>query len=71
LVLVKVNCPAKDKTKLENLVDKYVAKIVQRKNEVVIVEAVDEQEKIQQLLEALNKFGVTELIRTGRIAMAY
>ncbi|MBM3246548.1 MAG: acetolactate synthase small subunit [Candidatus Omnitrophica bacterium] len=71
LILVKVNCPAKDKNKLENILNKYVAKIVQHKGDSAIIEAVGEQAQIKGLLEALNHFGIKELIRTGRIAVAY
>jgi acetolactate synthase-1/3 small subunit len=70
LVLVKVACPAKEKARLENALSKYIAKIIQYKNEIAIVEAVDEQPKIRQLLEALEGFGIEELIRTGKIAIA-
>lgn len=70
LILVKVDYSAKKKSKLESLAKKYAAKIVQRSGNTVIVEAVGEQEQIKQLLEGLNKFGVKEFVRTGRIAMA-
>ena len=70
LVLAKVNYSAKDKAKLENLLNKYVAKVIQHKGNTVIIEAIGEQARIKSLLEALNQFGIKELIRTGRIAMA-
>jgi acetolactate synthase-1/3 small subunit len=71
LVLVKINYSAKDKAKLESLLNKYVAQIIQLKANTAIIEAVGEQEQIRQLLHDLHQFGVKELIRTGRIAMAY
>jgi len=71
LVLIKVNYSTKEKTKLESILNKYVAKIIQHKGDVMIIEAVDEQEKVKQLLQDLGRFGIKELIRTGRIAMAY
>ncbi len=71
LILVKVACPAKDKARLEAALKKYVAKIIQHKGDTTIIEAVDEQEKIKGLLEALSKFGIKELVRTGRIAVGY
>ncbi|MFH0935693.1 MAG: acetolactate synthase small subunit [Candidatus Omnitrophota bacterium] len=71
LILVKLKCPAKDKEKLEKLLKKYVAKIVQHKNDTAIIEAVAEQAQIKELLEVLMPFGVKELVRTGRVAMAY
>lgn len=69
LILVKVNYSTKDRSKLESIVDRYVAKIIQHKDDTAILEAVGEQDQIKQLLEALSQFGIKELIRTGRIAM--
>jgi len=71
LILVKVEYSAKEKTKLEGILNKYIAKIIQREGDVTIIEAVDEQEKIKQLLQDLGRFGIKELVRTGRVAMAY
>jgi len=70
LVLVKVEFSAKDKNKLESILAKYVAKIVQRKPDTAIIEAVGDQKQIAELLSALQKFGIRELIRSGRMAMA-
>ncbi|MDD5432347.1 MAG: acetolactate synthase small subunit [Candidatus Omnitrophica bacterium] len=69
LVLAKVNCAQKDKAKLEAVLKKYIAKVIQFKNNVAIIEAVGEQEQIQALLTVVAKFGVKELIRTGKIAI--
>ncbi len=69
LVLVKVNYSSEDKNKLEGIISKYVAKIIQHKGNIAIIEAVDEQEKIKQLLQELDKFGIKELVKTGRVAM--
>jgi acetolactate synthase-1/3 small subunit len=70
LVLVKVSYAPKDKSKLDDIVSKYVAKVIQRKANTAIVEVVGEQPQIKQLLESLKQFGIKELIRTGKIAMA-
>ncbi len=71
LILVKVSYSPKDKARLEGILSKYIAKIIQHKGDTAIIEAVDEQEKIKELLEALNKFGIKELVRTGKVAIAY
>ena len=71
LILVKVSCSPKDKAKLESVLNKYVAKIIQYKGKIAIIEAVGEQSQIKQLLEALDHFGIKELVRTGRVAVAY
>lgn len=69
LILVKINCSAKEKPKIESVIKKYVAKIVQTKGDTAIIEAVGQEQQIKQLLEALEKFGIKELTRTGKIAI--
>jgi acetolactate synthase I/III small subunit len=69
LILAKVDYSPKEKARLEGILSKYVAKIIQHKGDVAIIEAVDEQDKIRQLLADLEKFGIKELSRTGRIAI--
>ena len=71
LILVKVACTGKTKAKLESVVEKYQGSVIQCKNDTAIIEAVGEQVQIKQLLEDLNTFGVKELVRTGKIAVAY
>jgi acetolactate synthase-1/3 small subunit len=70
LVLIKVNYTAKEKSKLEIILNKYVGKIIQHKLDTAIIEAVGDQHQTKQLLLDLEQFGIKELIRTGRIAMA-
>ncbi len=72
LILAKMNCPAKDKDKLETILSKYVAKLIQHSPETntAIIEAVGEQHQVRELLAALEPFGVKELVRTGRVAMS-
>jgi len=70
VILVKINYSAKDKVKLESIVNNYVAKLIQHKGNTAIIEMVGGGERIKQLLEALSHFGIKELIRTGKIAMA-
>ncbi|MBM3245187.1 MAG: acetolactate synthase small subunit [Candidatus Omnitrophica bacterium] len=69
LALVKINYVAKDKAKIASVLKKYVAKIVHSKANTAIIEAVGEEEQIKALLESLGKFGIKELIRTGKIAI--
>jgi len=69
LILVKVNYSAKEKAKIESVLKKYVARLVQSKGDSAIIEAIGKQQQIKQLLEALEKFGIKELIRTGKIAI--
>ncbi|MFH1640706.1 MAG: acetolactate synthase small subunit [Candidatus Omnitrophota bacterium] len=69
LILVKVKYSVKEKNNLDSILNKYVAKIIKHSLDTAIIEAVDEQEKIKKLLEELDKFGIKELVRTGRLAI--
>lgn len=71
LILVKVNYSTKDKTRLESMLNKYMAKIIQHRADTAIIEAVGDQQQIKQLLSDLHAFGIKELVRSGRIAIGY
>ncbi|MFH1355048.1 MAG: acetolactate synthase small subunit [Candidatus Omnitrophota bacterium] len=71
LILAKVKLSLEEKEKLEAIFKKYVGKIIQHKGNAAIIEAVGDQAKIKQLLTELSKFGVKELVRTGRIAITH
>ncbi len=71
LLLVKIKYSPKDKAKLNAVVKKYVAKIIQHKANTAILEVIGEQPQIKLLLDSLKQFGIKELIRTGKIALAY
>lgn len=70
LVLLKVNCPVKDKAKLEAILKKYFAKLIKHKDDSAIVEIVAEQDRIKNLLDDLGQFKIKEMVRTGKIAIA-
>ena len=70
LVLAKINYTPKDKSKLEAIFHKFVGKIILRKDDTAIIEAVGDQQQIKVLLDELNKFGIKELIRTGKLAIS-
>jgi acetolactate synthase-1/3 small subunit len=70
LVLAKINYAPKDKSKLEEIFNKFVGKIIYHKTDTAIIEAVGDQHQISELLEELNKFGIKELVRTGKLAIS-
>jgi len=70
LILAKINYSSRDKQKLEAILNKYIGKIIHYKEDVAIIEAVGDNSQIKSLLEELNKFGIKELVRTGRMAIA-
>ncbi|MCX5706271.1 MAG: acetolactate synthase small subunit [Candidatus Omnitrophica bacterium] len=71
LVLAKVNYSPKDKSKLEAICNKYLGKIISHKVDTAIIEAVGDQQQIKSLLDELDKFGIKELVRTGKLAISH
>ena len=70
LILAKINYSTKDKDKIEAILNKYIGKIVYHKADTAIIEAVGDQDQIKSLLEQLDKFGIKELVKTGKLAIS-
>ena len=70
LVLAKICYSAKDKAKLDSVLNKTGAKAVQAADNVAIIEIMGDQDEIKALLDGLKQFGIKELVRSGRIAIA-
>jgi acetolactate synthase I/III small subunit len=70
LALIKVASTGEVRTHVMQLVDVYRARVVDVSPESLIIEATGTEDKIDSLLEVLRPFGVIEMVRTGRIAMA-
>jgi len=70
LVLVKINYALKDKPRLEAIFNKFVGKVIHHKDQIAIIEAVGDQQQIDALLKELDKFGIKELVRTGKLAIS-
>ncbi|MFY9401880.1 MAG: acetolactate synthase small subunit [Candidatus Omnitrophota bacterium] len=70
LILVKVKYKPQDKERLGSIFRKYVGKVILYKDDTAIIEAVGAQAQIKSLLEELDRFGIKELIRTGKLAIS-
>lgn len=71
LLLVRVALDEHKKTALRSLVAKYhSAVIAEEKDNYAIVEITADQHTTKELLNELKEFGIKELVRTGRIAIA-
>jgi acetolactate synthase-1/3 small subunit len=70
LALIKVVATGEARTHVMQLVDVYRARIVDVSPESLVVEATGTEDKIDSLLEVLRPYGVIEMVRTGRVAMA-
>src|SRR2546427_4259469 len=70
LALIKVSAVAEARTHVMQLVDVYRARIVDVSPESLVIEATGAEDKIDSLVEVLRPYGVIEMVRTGRVAMA-
>ena len=52
------------------LVEVYRARVIDVSPESLVIEATGTEDKIDSLLEVLRPYGVVEMVRTGRVAMA-
>ena len=70
LMLVKVQTPASGSlSKIKELVEIFRGKIVDVGANEVVVEISGQEQKIEGFIDTMRPFGITELVRTGRIAM--
>jgi acetolactate synthase-1/3 small subunit len=70
LALIKVAAAGEARTQVMQLMDVYRARIVDVSPESLIIETTGTEDKLDSLLEVLRPYGVIEMVRTGRIAMA-
>jgi len=70
LALIKVNAEVKDRTALMQLVEVFRGRIIDMSEKTFVIELTGGGEKIDAFEQLLGVYGVRELVRTGRIAMA-
>ncbi|MDD5382934.1 MAG: acetolactate synthase small subunit [Candidatus Margulisbacteria bacterium] len=69
LALIKVHANDKTRGEITQIVDIFKAKIVDVSEDSVIIEVSAEKEKVESMQKLLEKFGIQELVRTGKIAL--
>ncbi|MFQ5680597.1 MAG: acetolactate synthase small subunit [Candidatus Omnitrophota bacterium] len=69
LVLFKLNFTGNDKQRIEDLLNKLPAKILEEKEDYVIIEICSSRKINQAALDKLKIFGIRELTRAGTVAI--
>ena len=70
LMLLKVKAPAgPSRSEIRELVEIFRGRIVDVGAEEVMIEISGRENKIEAFIERMRPYGITELVRTGRIAM--
>jgi acetolactate synthase-1/3 small subunit len=70
LMLVKVRASGEDRPRVMEIANVFRATVVDVTRSTITLEATGKPEKLEALLQLLDDFGVIELSRTGRIALA-
>ncbi|MFC1666863.1 acetolactate synthase small subunit [Candidatus Omnitrophota bacterium] len=69
LVLIKVKIDNKNRSEILQISSTFQAKIDDVKKETAVIEVTGDKNKIKSFVEIMKPFGITEMVRTGRIAM--
>ncbi|MBM3133191.1 MAG: acetolactate synthase small subunit [Chloroflexi bacterium] len=70
LALVKVNSSPETRSEIIQLTDIFRASILDVTPDSMIIEVTGDDDKVNAMIELLKGFGVSEVARTGRVAMA-
>ncbi len=70
LALIKVNALVENRTALMQLVEVFRGRVVDMSEKTFVIELTGGNDKIDAFEKLLEPYGVRELVRTGRIAMA-
>lgn len=70
LALIKVTASAEARSEILSIVDIFRAKVVDVSPKSYTIEITGDEEKIAAITELLRPFGLKEIVKTGRIAMA-
>ena len=70
LALIKVNATVENRTALLQLVEVFRGRVVDMSEKTFVIELTGGNDKIDAFEKLLEPYGVRELVRTGRIAMA-
>ena len=70
LVLVKVRTEGDARARAIEIADIFRARIVDVSHDALTIEATGTPDKVEALQELLESFGIVEMARTGRIALA-
>ena len=69
LGLVKVHASSSDRGEIMQIANIFRANVVDVAGETFIVEATGSSDKIDALIDLLSKYGIKEMVRTGRIVL--
>lgn len=70
LALIKVTADAGDRAEILSIIDIFRGKVVDVSPKTYTIEMTGDAEKVNAITELLRPFGIKEIVRTGKVAMA-
>jgi acetolactate synthase-1/3 small subunit len=69
LALIRVRCAERERSRVNDLISIFRARIVDVAADTVLVEVTGDPEKVDGLVDLLRSRGIVEMVRTGKVAM--
>ena len=70
IALVKLECPLEDRTQILQVAEHYKSRVVDFGTDSLILQAHGSSEKLDAFIDLLRRFGLVELVRSGKLLMA-
>jgi acetolactate synthase-1/3 small subunit len=70
LALIKVRCPAEKRTEVLDIVHTFKCQVVDLAENALTVQVTGDTEKVDALHRLLDRYGVVDMVRTGKVLMA-
>ncbi len=70
LALIKVRCGTINRREVLDIIEIFRAQVIDVSPATLIIQVVAEEDRLNALLDNLKPYGVMEMVRTGRVAMA-
>ena len=70
LALIKVNCPPEKRTEILQIAEHFKSESVDLSDDTMMLQVTGSTEKLDAMEMMLDKYGIKEMVRTGKIIMA-
>jgi acetolactate synthase-1/3 small subunit len=68
--MVRVNADSASRSEVMQICDIFRAKIVDVQQRALVIEITGNESKMNKFLKLMENFGISDLTRTGKVAMA-
>lgn len=69
LALIRVRTTTETRSEIMQFAEIYRAQVVDVSNDNLVIQIVGAEDKVDSLIELLDRFGIEEMVRTGRVAL--